>query len=62
MGNEESTVVDESTRPSVLEARSMEAVAKYIKQNDVKRIVLMVSSYSLTTYCSTHWKFPDWRY
>jgi NAD-dependent histone deacetylase SIR2 len=46
MGNEESTVSDQSTRPSVLEARSMEAVAKYIKQNDVKRIVLMVCQIS----------------
>lgn len=46
MGNEESTVVDEATQPSILEARSMEAVAKYIKQNDVKRIVLMVCVYS----------------
>ena len=44
MGNEESTVVDDSTWPSVLETRSMEAVAKYIKEKDVKKIVLMVSS------------------
>lgn len=42
MGNEESSLVDESTQPSVLEARSMEAVAKYIQENNVKRIVLMV--------------------
>lgn len=42
MGNEESTVVDESTHPSVLEARNIQAVAKYIKKHDVKRIVVMV--------------------
>lgn len=35
-------MVDDSTRPSVLEGRNMEAVAKYIKERDVKRIVVMV--------------------
>lgn len=44
MGNEESSMVDDSTRPSVLEARNMEAVAKYIKEREVKRIVVMVCS------------------
>lgn len=42
MGNEESTVVDESTHPSVLGARNLQAVAQYIKEHDVKRIVVMV--------------------
>lgn len=42
MGNEESSVVDDSTAPSVLEARNIEGVAKYIKQRDVRRIVVMV--------------------
>jgi NAD-dependent histone deacetylase SIR2 len=42
MGNETSTVVDEKTSPSVLEARNIEAVAKYIKEKDVRRIVVMV--------------------
>lgn len=42
MGNEESTMVDGSTRPSVLEARNIDAVAKYIMQNKVRRIVVMV--------------------
>lgn len=42
MGNEESRLVDETMRPSVLEARNINAVAKYIKENDVRRIVLMV--------------------
>lgn len=42
MGNEESTMVDDSTHPSVLEARNIDAVAKYIKQNKVRRIVVMV--------------------
>ena len=44
MGNEESSMVDDSTRPSVLEARNIEAVAKYIKEHEVKSIVVMVRS------------------
>ena len=47
MGNEESTVVDKSKRPSVLEARNIDAVAKYIKEHDVKRIVVMVCGHGL---------------
>lgn len=43
MGNEESTMVDDSTAPSVLEARTVEAVAEYIKEHNVKRVVTMVS-------------------
>jgi NAD-dependent histone deacetylase SIR2 len=42
MGNEESSMVDGSTRPSVLEGRNMEAVAKYIKECNVQRMVVMV--------------------
>lgn len=42
MGNEPSTLVDEKTPPSVLEARNIEAVAKYIKEKHVRRIVVMV--------------------
>ncbi|KAJ5739911.1 NAD-dependent protein deacetylase hst2-1 [Penicillium manginii] len=59
MGNEESTVSDQSTRPSVLEARSMEAVAKYIKQNDVKRIVLMVGAGISTSAGIPDFRSPD---
>lgn len=44
MGNEESTLVDDSTRPTVLEARNIEAVAKYIKERNARRIVVMVCS------------------
>lgn len=45
MGNEESTMVDDSVMPSVLEARNIDAVAKYMKENDVKKVVVMVSRY-----------------
>lgn len=47
MGNESSTEVDEFTRPLVLEARSIEAVAKYVKQHNVKKVVVMVCSVNL---------------
>lgn len=49
MGNEESTMVDDSTRPSVLEARNTDAVAKYIKEHKVRRIVVMVRAPDKTT-------------
>lgn len=42
MGNEESSMVSDSTHPSVLEARNIEAVAKYIKKHNVKKVVVMV--------------------
>lgn len=35
-------MMDDSIHPSVLEGRNMEAVAKYIKEREVKRIVVMV--------------------
>ncbi len=43
MGNESSTPVDEAVPPTTLYARNIDAVAKYIKERDVKRIVVMVS-------------------
>ena len=42
MGNESSTQVDESASPTTLEARNIEAVAKYVKQHNVKKVVVMV--------------------
>lgn len=42
MGNESSTLVDEKTPPSVLQARNMQAVAQYIKEKRVRRVVTMV--------------------
>lgn len=45
MGNESSTLVDENTSPSVLEARNIDAVAKYVKEKQVRRVVVMVCCY-----------------
>jgi hypothetical protein len=44
MGQEESRMVDDKTPPETLESRSVEAIAKYIKDGKVKRIVVMVSA------------------
>lgn len=35
-------MVSDSTHPSVLEARNIQAVAKYIKKHNVKKVVVMV--------------------
>lgn len=43
MGNEESTMVDPSTRPFTLSARSTEAIAHYIQEGKAKKIVVLVS-------------------
>lgn len=43
MGNESSTPVDESVPPTTLSARTIEGVAKYIQDRDVKRIAVMAS-------------------
>lgn len=42
MGNESSTVVEDHVPPQTLEGRTIEAVAKYIHEKDVQRIVVMV--------------------
>lgn len=41
MGQEESRMVDDKTPPETLESRSVEAIAKYIKDGKVKRIVVI---------------------
>lgn len=43
MGNEESTLVDPSTRPFTLKQRTTEALAQYIKEGKAKKIVVLVS-------------------
>ena len=42
MGNESSTPVAEDIPPVTLKARTLDAVADYIRDNNVKRIVVMV--------------------
>jgi len=42
MGQEESRVVDPSARPKTLKARTLEALAQYIKDGRAQKIVVMV--------------------
>ena len=42
MGQEESTVVDPSAPPKTLQARTLEALAQYIKDGRAQKIVVMV--------------------
>jgi hypothetical protein len=44
MGNEESRVVDADTPPQTLKARTVEALAQYIKDGRAKQIVVMVNT------------------
>lgn len=56
MGQEESTMVDESVQPQVLTERSLEAVADYITSGQVKRICVMTGA-----GISTAAGIPDFR-
>ncbi|KAL3471697.1 DHS-like NAD/FAD-binding domain-containing protein [Aspergillus californicus] len=59
MGNESSTMVDESTPPSVLQARTVDALATYIKEKNVRRIVVMVGAGISTSAGIPDFRSPD---
>lgn len=59
MGNESSTPVDESIPPSTLIARNMDGVARYIKERDCKRIVVMTGAGISTSAGIPDFRSPD---
>ncbi|BCR92380.1 SIR2 family NAD-dependent protein deacylase [Aspergillus chevalieri] len=59
MGNEPSTLVDEKTPPSVLEARTVEALAKYVHEKRVRKIVVMVGAGISTSAGIPDFRSPD---
>jgi predicted deacetylase len=51
MGQDQSgPIVDENVRPQTLDSRTIEAVAKLIKDGRVKKIVVMVNSMRIQDY------------
>ena len=52
MGNESSVPVDDSVPPTTLKERTVEAVAEYIKEQNVRRIVVMVSIHRFNIHLS----------
>ncbi|ETN39924.1 uncharacterized protein HMPREF1541_06151 [Cyphellophora europaea CBS 101466] len=59
MGNESSTPVDESIPPTTLIARSIDGVARYIKEKDCKRIVVMTGAGISTSAGIPDFRSPD---
>ena len=56
MGNESSVPVEDNVPPATLESRTVEGLAKYVKDRDVKRIVVMTGA-----GISTSAGIPDFR-
>jgi NAD-dependent histone deacetylase SIR2 len=48
MGQDESRVVDPNAPPQTLSARTLEALAQYIKDGRAQKIVVMVSLNAMT--------------
>ncbi|KAF2088465.1 silent information regulator protein Sir2p [Saccharata proteae CBS 121410] len=59
MGQEESTIVDDSVKPETLESRTVDAVAKYIKDGRAKRIVVMTGAGISTSAGIPDFRSPD---
>ena len=44
MGQESSVLIDDDTPPVTLEARTIDAVAEYVHEYPVRKVVVMVST------------------
>ena len=61
MGNESSVPVEDDVRPATLKERTLEAVADYIKEKNVRRVVVMVHALNSPTVISQLMANKDWR-
>ncbi|KAK4887966.1 hypothetical protein LTR28_003097, partial [Elasticomyces elasticus] len=59
MGQDESTPVDESVPPETLESRTLDGLAKYIKEGRAKRIVVMTGAGISTSAGIPDFRSPD---
>ncbi|OJD36917.1 nad-dependent histone deacetylase sir2 [Diplodia corticola] len=59
MGQDESSVVDESVPPSTLDSRSLDGLAKYIRHGRAKRVVFMVGAGISTSAGIPDFRSPD---
>lgn len=59
MGQEASSPIDENTPPDTLEARTLEALAKYIKDGRASKIVVMVGAGISTSAGIPDFRSPD---
>ncbi|KAK2793502.1 Sir2 histone deacetylase Hst2 [Onygenales sp. PD_12] len=59
MGNENSSLVDDSTPPETLESRTLEGVAKYIKKKNVRHIVVLTGAGISTAAGIPDFRSPD---
>ncbi|PGH19043.1 hypothetical protein AJ79_00077 [Helicocarpus griseus UAMH5409] len=59
MGNESSVPVDENTPPETLKARSLEGIASYIKEKNVRRIVVLTGAGISTAAGIPDFRSPD---
>jgi NAD-dependent histone deacetylase SIR2 len=59
MGNEESTMVDESVKPKKLQARTIDALASYITSGKVRKVVVLTGAGISTSAGIPDFRSPD---
>jgi hypothetical protein len=60
MGNESSVPVEDHVPPTTLRERTLEAVADYVKEKNVRRIVVMVRNLQPPAHNETINREQDW--
>ena len=60
MGNESSVPIEDDVRPATLKERTLEAVADYIKEKNVRRVVVMVHALNSPFVISQLMANTDW--